>query len=410
MIWDASDANPMHRRIPAEIVSRRTHVPRKLAPQEKERENEDVVVDLKAAIALKPETRPRWLGRACKMVSEDRASSTELYNIIVSRKFSSGIPDRVARRLIAVIEESVELFSDKQQRYLLSSDCPLMVQRGSRVDTAIPDEEAEDTVTAEQDRSAAAATATADADAANAALALAGSDTRAHIPSERASAMDTQHRRERAAREALRDRRQAENGVVGPVPASAKWTNEEGAAKWQVVQDEASLRRQAADARAQAQREAARREERKRQQDAEEEVSKRRALDAEEGRKRKLEEEADDIFNKALVPQQAIVQIEGNEKRRRSRSISGQRSGSRSISSRTARRRARAPRRGRHSDWRESGNVLTGSRALLLNRDYVEDLPHLPRPSGEPPVRSRGLRSVLAAAASVQAEGEKRAV
>merc|ERR1719410_3374700 len=115
--------------------------------------------------------------------------------------------------------------------------------------------------------------------------------------------------------------------------------NEEGAAKWQVVQDEASLRRQAADARAQAQREAVRREERKRQQDAEEEVSKRRALDSEEARRRKLEQEADDIFNKALVPQQAIVQVEGNEnRRRRSRSISGQRSGSRSISSRTARR------------------------------------------------------------------------
>jgi len=404
MIWDASDANPMHRRIPAEIVSRRARVPRKLLPQEKERENEDVVVDLRAAVALKPETRPRWLSKACKMVSEDRASSTELYNIIVSRKFSSGLPDRVARRLIAVIEESVELFSDKQQRYLLSSDCPLMAQRGVRVDTALPEEEPEDAATAEQVRSAAAATATADADAADAALALAGSDTRAHIPSERTTAIDTQHRRERAAREAVRDRRQAEDG------ATVKWTNEEGAAKWQVVQDEASLRRQAADARAQAQREAVKREERKRQQDAEEEVSKRRALDAEEARRRKLEQEADDIFNKALVPQQAIVQVDHTETRRRSRSISGQRSGSRSISSRTARRRARAPRRGRRPDWRESGNVLTGSRALLLNRDYVEDLPHLPRPSGEPPVRSRGLKSVLAAAASAQAEGENRAV
>jgi len=405
MIWDASDANPMHRRIPAEIVSRRTRVPRKLAPQEKERENEDVVVELRAATAVKPETRPRWLSKACKMVSEDRASSTELYNIIVSRKFSSGLPDRVARRIIAVVEESVELFSDKQQRYLLSSDCPLMAQRGSRVDTTVNEEEAEDIVTAEQDRWAAGATARADADAADAALALAGSDTRAHIPSERNSALDVKHRRERGAREALREKRQSEDGVT------AKFTNEDGGAKWQVVQDEASLRRQAADARAQAQREAERRAERKRQQDAEEEVSKRRALESEEARRRKLEQEADDIFNKALVPQQAIVQVEGNEnRRRRSRSISGQRSGSRSISSRTARRRARAPRRGRRADWRESGNVLTGSRALLLNRDYVEDLPHLPRPSGEPPVRSRGLRSVLAAAASAQAEGENRIV
>mmetsp|Transcript_34129 Transcript_34129/g.98268 ORF Transcript_34129/g.98268 Transcript_34129/m.98268 type:complete len:369 (+) Transcript_34129:146-1252(+) len=349
MIWDASDANPMHRRIPAEVVSRRTRAPpKKPAPQKKEEENEDVTVDLKAAIMLKPEARPRWLTKACKMVTDGRASSTELYNIIVSRKFASGLPDRVGRRLVSIVEDSLDLFSDKQQRYLSSSDCPLMAHLRRVEEADAPEPEA----AADGDR---------EMDAADAALAMLGD------PVARAGATQRREREER-------ERQQAE----------------EGAAKWQAAQDEAALRRQVADAKAHARREAARREEKQRQQDAEEEAAKRQAAAEEAARRRKLEEEADDIFAKALVPQQPPPRAASNQ-RGRSRSVSAQprSGGSRSISSRTARRRARSGRKNRRPDWQSQGggSSLTGSRALLMNRDYVEDLPHLPRPSsGGPPV------------------------
>jgi len=364
MIWDASDANPMHRRIPAEVVSRRARVQKKPAPQEREKEAEEVVVDLKAAIMLKPEARPRWLVKACKMVGENRASSTELYNIIVSRKFASGLPERVGRRLVSIVEESMDLFSDKQQRYLSSSDCPLMAHLRNR-DAAIAEADAEEAADREQERAAA-----------DAALALVGDPVaRASVAAEEA-----QHRREREAREE-RERRAAE----------------EGAAKWQAVQDEAALRRQAADAKALARREALRREEKQRQQDMEEEAARRQAAEEEAARRRKLEEEADDIFAKALVAQQQPPpRSAGDDHRGRSRSISQAHSGgSRSISSREARRRNRDRRKSRRPDWQSSagtGGVLTGSRALLMNRDYVEDLPHLPRPSAAGPPVSLALR------------------
>jgi len=349
----------MHRRIPAEVVSRRARAPpKKPAQQEKEKEAEEVIVDLKAAIMLKPEARPRWLLKACKMVGEGRASSTELYNIIVSRKFASGLPERVGRRLVSIVEDSIDLFSDKQQRYLSSSDCPLMAHLRARADTAA--DNAEDTaVDGGCERDA--------ADAADAALAMMG---------DAAARVGTFNARQRREKEEREQRRLAE----------------EGAAKWQAAQDEAALRRQVADAKALARREAARREEKQRQQDAEEAAAKRQAAEEEAARRRKLEEEADDIFAKALVPQQPPPRSASVTRRGRSRSVSAQArsGGSRSISSRTARRRARSRRKNRRPDWQSTmsaGGVLTGSRALLMNRDYVEDLPHLPRPSSAgPPV------------------------
>ena len=66
MIWDASDANPMHRRLPAEVVSRRRKEEKsKVETKEK---TDEVLVDLKTAITLKPEARTRWLSKVGLLV------------------------------------------------------------------------------------------------------------------------------------------------------------------------------------------------------------------------------------------------------------------------------------------------------------------------------------------------------
>ncbi|CAJ1460233.1 unnamed protein product [Effrenium voratum] len=83
MIWDASDANPMHRRLPAEVVSRRRAEKKPPAPEPK---TDEVTVDLKTAITLKPEARTKWLSKACAMVEQGKAKSTDLYDIVTNRK------------------------------------------------------------------------------------------------------------------------------------------------------------------------------------------------------------------------------------------------------------------------------------------------------------------------------------
>mmetsp|Transcript_89905 Transcript_89905/g.272847 ORF Transcript_89905/g.272847 Transcript_89905/m.272847 type:complete len:300 (+) Transcript_89905:367-1266(+) len=60
------------------------------------------------------------------MAEDGRASSAELYNIVSSRKFAAGLPSRIGRKLLALVKENLELFSDKQQRFLRSKECLLV--------------------------------------------------------------------------------------------------------------------------------------------------------------------------------------------------------------------------------------------------------------------------------------------
>mmetsp|Transcript_33311 Transcript_33311/g.61070 ORF Transcript_33311/g.61070 Transcript_33311/m.61070 type:complete len:403 (+) Transcript_33311:67-1275(+) len=126
------DANPLNRRLPAEVITRQRRPVKKVV---EEKPSEDVVVDLKTALSFKPDNRPKWLTRAFKMAEEGRASTTDLYDIVASRKFASGVPLKVTRRIRELVFENIELFSEKQQRYLKSEECILnakQVEKGDR--------------------------------------------------------------------------------------------------------------------------------------------------------------------------------------------------------------------------------------------------------------------------------------
>lgn len=307
MIWDPSDANPLHRRLPAEVTSRRQRPKEKVGPTAP-KEEEPVVVDQKTAITLKPDARPKWLTKACKMTQEGKASSTELYNIVVSRRFSAGLPERIGRKLGAIIQKNLELFSDKQRRHLESAAFVLNAH--------------------DQD------------------------DDEADVKESSA--------RSEAMLANCRDfvREQAETFEARQKESDDKEAEE-------------------ADRAARMVEEAARRKEAVANQDrkrflAFEAVSaahEAKAADREAEKKRKLEEEADKLFEFAMAPQPPVHDSRSRHHGRdRSRSVSAARS-------------SPSPPRRRQGSWRSSHpGELTGSRAILLNRDFQEDLPHLPRP------------------------------
>jgi len=122
------DANPLNRRLPAEVVTRR----RREAKKVEEKPVDEVKIDLKTALSLKPEARVKWLGKACKMAEEGRASTTELYSIISSRKFAAGIHPKIGRRIMELVRENLGIFSDKQQRHLKSDEWALGAAFGER--------------------------------------------------------------------------------------------------------------------------------------------------------------------------------------------------------------------------------------------------------------------------------------
>lgn len=315
-------------------MSRRARpLPKKLLPEEQKITDEEVVVDLKAAVMLKPEARPKWLGKASKMVVEGKASSTDLFDIIVNRKFAAGLPERVRRKLVVIVLERLDIFSDKQQRYLNSPECVLMSN---------PVREATAELEGESEFSTAGARVAMLAD----------------------SAME----------------RVLKAGAVAP-PAVEREDPE--VSKWQIAQDEAAVRRHRRESEEMAQRNAARREEKRRREAMLEDAARQQAADEEAARRRKLEDEADALFSRALTLQEAPGREARDGRRDRSRSVSR---ASRSISSRTARRLARADRErraGARQNWQRSmpPSELSGSRAIFMNRDFQEDLPHLPRPN-----------------------------
>lgn len=112
------DANPLNRRLPAEVVTRRRQQVKKV----EEKPVDEVKVDLKTALSLKPEARLKWLGKACKMAEDGRTSTTELYSIVSSRKFAAGIHPKIGRRMMDIVRENLGIFSDKQQRHLKSDE------------------------------------------------------------------------------------------------------------------------------------------------------------------------------------------------------------------------------------------------------------------------------------------------
>mmetsp|Transcript_8031 Transcript_8031/g.18729 ORF Transcript_8031/g.18729 Transcript_8031/m.18729 type:complete len:323 (+) Transcript_8031:81-1049(+) len=111
------DANPLNRRLPAEVVTRQKREVKKIV------ENiDEVQVDLKTALALKPEARIKWLTKALRMVEDKRANSTDLYDIVSNRKFCATMQTRNSQKLRGVILDNISIFSEKQRRFLRSDD------------------------------------------------------------------------------------------------------------------------------------------------------------------------------------------------------------------------------------------------------------------------------------------------
>ena len=104
---------------------------------------DEVRVDLKTALLLKPEARMKWLTKACKMAEEGKASTTELHSIVSSRKFAAGVHPKVGRRMAEIVLENLGIFSDKQQKHLKSDEWVLGNTFGSNHDRA-PDADGDD--------------------------------------------------------------------------------------------------------------------------------------------------------------------------------------------------------------------------------------------------------------------------
>eukprot|EP00930_Biecheleria_cincta_P084292 TRINITY_DN73783_c0_g1_i1.p1 TRINITY_DN73783_c0_g1~~TRINITY_DN73783_c0_g1_i1.p1 ORF type:complete len:417 (+),score=60.95 TRINITY_DN73783_c0_g1_i1:30-1253(+) len=120
-------------RLPAEVVRRRRKNETKPA------ETYEVEVDLKVACSLKPARRLTWLTNSCKAAKDGRMTAKELFDIIITMRFTAGISQRLGRAMLDTVLDNIDIFSDKQQRYLRTDDWVM-----NRFKGALHDEESEE--------------------------------------------------------------------------------------------------------------------------------------------------------------------------------------------------------------------------------------------------------------------------
>jgi len=121
------DANPLNRRLPAEVVSRRRRVEPPAAAEADE--SAIVTLDRKTVFALKPPQREKWLRKALKQVAESLIRSSDIYDVIASTRFTEDVPYKLGQKMARAVQQQLTLFSGKQQR-ILSAEATLAVKFG----------------------------------------------------------------------------------------------------------------------------------------------------------------------------------------------------------------------------------------------------------------------------------------
>jgi len=337
------DANPLNRRLPAEVITRQRRPVKK--PEEKP--SEDVVVDLKTALSLKPDKRLTWLVRAFKMAEEGRASTTDLYDIISSRKFASGMPLKVARKVREHVNDNAEIFSDKQRRHLKSEEWIFNAkysekdERDGEIIAPLDQDDMELDAMAEDKAASTSAPSASSVPAKDPQAAL--SSTTASSTKERLSAL-------------MKDLESNE----------PRWS-EAPAARGQ----EERMKREVLLAEERARRKAVEREDQDRWLAAEVEASSKKAREQQQAQKRRLEDEVDSsmMLLERLGQQKNFAEERGGkEDRKHTRDEkSGRKRGlsrSRSISVKAARSRSRRRRRRRRSSSEGPGERVDYADAL----------------------------------------------
>eukprot|EP00438_Fugacium_kawagutii_P030726 Skav209836 [mRNA] locus=scaffold2703:238324:265090:- [translate_table: standard] len=125
------DANPMNRRLPAEVVSRRKRENRAQPGKavKEEAAPSHLSTDLKQVLAMKPEARSKWLAKAVQQghPQDGRLSPKSIYDIIAHAKFANDLNEKMGQRMYRVLHANLSLFSTKQQKFL-EKECSLAKQ------------------------------------------------------------------------------------------------------------------------------------------------------------------------------------------------------------------------------------------------------------------------------------------
>ncbi|CAJ1357919.1 unnamed protein product [Effrenium voratum] len=107
--------------LPATVTARRQHRPQKGAPVLEEVSH--VSCDLRLTLKLPASGKVEWLERAVRAMGFGKTKIQDVFNIISHPKFASCVSEKYGKRMLQVVAENMDRFSEKQR--LTLSRCKL---------------------------------------------------------------------------------------------------------------------------------------------------------------------------------------------------------------------------------------------------------------------------------------------
>jgi len=326
------------------VVTRKRREVRK--PEEKI--VDEVRVDLKTALLLKPEARLKWLTKACKMAEEGKTSTTELHSIVSSRKFAAGVHPKIGRRMAEIVFENLGIFSYKQQKHLKSDEWVLCNTFGGNQDKAA-DADGDDQEREERSRSRDRS------EKDDCKVRKASEERREGIRHFEERREGSRRFQEQPVQPSRRENdRGRDGGSGGQDERSGRQAREPEPEGWVEApaagRQEDRVRREALLAEERARRKAREREDQEKWMSVEAENAKRKALEQQQAKKKQLEEEADSSLL-ALERMSQVTQPPPEPERDRRRDRKASRSRSVRSASRPRSRNRRPGREGRDGSY-----------------------------------------------------------
>ncbi|CAJ1330282.1 unnamed protein product [Effrenium voratum] len=119
---DPRDCNPMFKRLPAEVVARRTdRGGKKAAAQEKA---PATTVELEQVLQKRPDGRAKWLAKALVQASDGRLEPQSLYSVVAHNRFIEELNDKVGKKMYRALHANLHVFSSRQKKFL-EKECAL---------------------------------------------------------------------------------------------------------------------------------------------------------------------------------------------------------------------------------------------------------------------------------------------
>lgn len=113
----------MFKRLPAEVVARRSERGGGKKPQVQEKAPPSTA-ELDQVLQKRPDGRAKWLAKSLVQASDGRMDAQSLYSVVAHNRFIEDLNDKVGKKMYRALHANLHVFSSRQRKFL-EKECAL---------------------------------------------------------------------------------------------------------------------------------------------------------------------------------------------------------------------------------------------------------------------------------------------